>query len=322
MTRLALTLLALTLAAPAFAQSAATYPDRPVHLIVPFPAGSATDIVSRVMAQRLSVKLGQQFVIENRPGASGNLGADVVAKATPDGYTMGLITASTHGVAPALGTKLPYDPIKDFKPIGMIGAAPYVLVLYPGTPAKTIPELVALAKSKPSSLTYGSAGLASLAYLATALFEDDADIKMTHVPYKSTAQSSIDIITGRLDMQFATIGPTLQTIRDGKLRALATTGRKRPASLPDVPTMIESGIKDYDVTLWFAYVAPAGTPDAIVAKLNGAMIEILGEPAVVDSLEKQGMQPEPGPPDAVAARIRGEIDKWRTLIAKTGLQVQ
>jgi tripartite-type tricarboxylate transporter receptor subunit TctC len=322
MTRLALTLLALILAAPAFAQSTATYPNRPVHLIVPFPAGSATDIVSRVMAQRLSVKLGQQFVIENRPGASGNLGVDVVAKAAPDGYTMGLITASTNGVAPALGTKLPYDPTKDFKPIGMIGAAPYVLVLYPGTPAKTIPELVALAKSKPSSLTYGSAGLASLAYLATALFEDDADIKMTHVPYKSTAQSSIDIITGRLDMQFATIGPTLQTIRDGKLRALATTGRKRPASLPDVPTMIESGIKDYDVTLWFAYVAPAGTPDAVVTKLNGAMIEILGEPAVVESLEKQGMQPEPGPPDAVTTRIRGEIDKWRTLIAKTGLQVQ
>jgi tripartite-type tricarboxylate transporter receptor subunit TctC len=235
---------------------------------------------------------------------------------------MGLITASTHGVAPALGTKLPYDPIKDFKPIGMIGAAPYVLVLYPGTPAKTVSELVALAKSKPDGLTYGSAGLASLAYLATALFEDSTDIKMTHVPYKSTAQSSIDIITGRLDMQFATIGPTLQAIGDGKLRALATTGRKRPASLSNVPTMIESGIKDYDVTLWIAYVAPAGTPDAIVTKLNRAMVEILSEPAVIDSLEKQGMQAEAGPPEAVSARIQGEIGKWRALIAKTGLQVQ
>src|SRR6185312_1417261 len=158
MKRIAWALLALAFVTPAVAQTGSGYPDRPVHLIVPFPAGSATDIVSRVMAQRLSVKLGQQFVVENRPGASGNLGADVVAKADPDGYTMGLITASTHGVAPALGTKLPYDPIKDFKPITVIGAAPYALVLYPGTPAKTVSELVALAKSKPGSLNYGSAG--------------------------------------------------------------------------------------------------------------------------------------------------------------------
>jgi tripartite-type tricarboxylate transporter receptor subunit TctC len=322
MKRIALTLLALTLAAPAFAQSAATYPDRPVHLIVPFPAGSATDIVSRVMAQRLSVKLGQQFVVENRPGASGNLGADAVAKAEPDGYTMGLITASTHGVATALGTKLPYDPIKDFKPISLIGAAPYALILYPGIKAKTVAELIALAKAKPGSLSYGSAGLTSLAYLATALFEDDTKIKMTHVPYKSTAQSSIDIMTGRLDMQFATIGPTLQSIRDDKLHALATTGRKRPASLPNVPTMIEAGIKDYDVTLWIAYVAPAGTPDAIVTKLNRAMIEILNEPGVIDNLEKQGFQAEPGPPEAVTAHIHNEIGKWRALIAKTGMKVQ
>jgi len=322
MKRIAWALLALAFVTPAFAQTGSGYPDRPVHLIVPFPAGSATDIVSRVMAQRLSVKLGQQFVMENRPGASGNLGADVVAKADPDGYTMGLITASTHGVAPALGTKLPYDPIKDFKPITVIGAAPYALVLYPGTPAKTVSELVALAKSKPGSLNYGSAGLASLAYLATALFEDDTGIKMTHVPYKSTAQSAIDIMTGRLDMQFATIGPTLQSIRDGKLRALATTGRKRPASLADVPTMIESGVKDYDVSLWIAYVAPAGTPDAVITKLNRAMVEILDEPGVIDNLEKQGFQAEPGPPDAVTARIKSEIEKWRTLIAKTGMQVQ
>jgi tripartite-type tricarboxylate transporter receptor subunit TctC len=322
MTRIALAILALAFTTPAFAQSGANYPDRPVHLIVPFPAGSATDIVSRVMAQRLSVKLGQQFVVENRPGASGSLGADAVARAEPDGYTMGLITASTHGVAPALGTKLPYDPIKDFKPISMIGAAPYVLVLYPGIKAKTVAELVALAKAKPQSLSYGSAGLTSLAYLATALFEDDTKIKMTHVPYKSTAQSSIDIIAGRLNMQFATISPTLQAIRDGQLRALATTGRKRPASLPDVPTMIESGVKDYDVTLWIAYVAPAGTPDAIVTKLNRAMVEILNEPGVVDNLEKQGFQAESGRPEAVTAHIHNEINKWRALIAKTGMQVK
>jgi tripartite-type tricarboxylate transporter receptor subunit TctC len=323
MTRIAFAVLALVAAAaPALAQADANYPDRPVRLIVPFPAGSATDIVSRVMAQKFSTKLGQQFVVENRAGASGNLGADVIAKSAPDGYTMGLITASTHGVAPALGTKLPYDPINDFKPVGMIGAAPYVLVLYPGIPAKSVAELAALAKTKPGKLTYGSAGLASLAHLAAALFTSDVDIDITHVPYKSSAQSSIDIITGRLDMQFATVGPTLENIRDGKLRALATTGRKRVSSLPEVPTMMESGVKDYDVALWLAYVMPAGTPDAIVAKLNRAMADILSEADVIETFAKQGFDPEPGPPDAVTSRIRSETELWRALVAKTGIKVE
>jgi tripartite-type tricarboxylate transporter receptor subunit TctC len=321
MTRFSLMLLALLAAsAPALAQSDANYPDRPVRLIVPFPAGSATDIVSRIMAQKFSTRLGQQFVVENRPGASGSLGADMIAKAAPDGYTMGLITASTHGVAPALGTKLPYDTVNDFKPISMIGAAPYVLVLYPGIPAKSVSELVALAKTKPGKLNYGSAGLASLAHLAAALFANDANIELTHVPYKSSAQSSIDIMTGRLDMQFATVGPTLENIREGKLRALATTGSKRVASLPDVPTMMQAGVKDYDVALWIAYVMPAGTPDAIVAKLNGAMTEILKESDVVENFHKQGFDPEPGPPGAVTARIRNETEKWRALVAKTGIK--
>ncbi len=322
MMRFALALALVATATSALAQSDANYPDRPVRLIVPFPAGSATDIVSRVMAQKFSTKLGQQFVVENRAGASGNLGADVVAKAAPDGYTIGLITASTHGVAPALGTKLPYDPINDFKPVGMIGAAPYVLVLYPGIAAKSVSELTALAKTQPGKLTYGSAGLASLAHLAAALFTSDMGIDITHVPYKSSAQSSIDIIAGRLDMQFATVGPTLANIRDGTLRALATTGKKRVSSLPEVPTMMEAGVKDYDVALWLAYEMPAGTPDAIVGKLNRAMGEILKEPDVIETFAKQGFDPEPGPPDAVTTRIRSETELWRALVAKTGIKVE
>jgi tripartite-type tricarboxylate transporter receptor subunit TctC len=321
MTRLALTILALiATSAPTLSQSDSNYPDRPVRIVVPFPAGSATDIVSRIMAQKFSTKLGQQFVVENRPGASGNLGADVIAKSAPDGYTMGLITASTHGVTPALGTKLPYDTINDFKPVSMIGAAPYVLVLYPGIPAKSVFELVALAKTKPGKLNYGSAGLASLAHLAAALFANDTGIELTHVPYKSSAQSSIDIITGRLDMQFATVGPTLENIRDGKLRALATTGGKRVSSLPDAPTMMEAGVKDYDVALWLAYVMPAGTPDPIITKLNRAMSEILTDPDVVENLQKHGFDPDPGPPDAVTRRIHSETEKWRALVAKTGIK--
>jgi tripartite-type tricarboxylate transporter receptor subunit TctC len=320
MTRVVLTLLALVAASPAFAQGEANYPDRTVRIVVPFPAGSATDIVSRLMAQKFSVKLGQQFIVENRPGASGNLGADIIAKSAPDGTTLGLITASTHGVTPALGTKLPYDSIADFKPVSMIGAASYVLVLYPGIPAKSIAELVALAKTKPGQLNYGSAGLASLAHLAAALFASDTGIELTHVPYKSSAQSAIDIMTGRLDMQFATVGPTLQSIRDGKLRALATSGARRVSSLPEVPTMMEAGVKDYDVTLWIAYVTPAGTPDAIVGKLNRAMNEILKEPDIVESLQKQGFEPEPSTPQAVTSRIKAETEKWRALVAKTGIK--
>ena len=320
MTRIASILLALAAsAATAFAQPAA-YPDRPVRLIVPFPAGSATDTVSRLLAQKFSIRLGQQVVVENRPGASGNIGVDLIAKAAPDGYTVGLITASTHGVAPALGAKLPYDPFKDFKPISMIGAAPYALVLYPGIPVKTVSDLVALAKTKPGQLNYGSAGLASLAHLAAALFESETGIDMTHIPYKSSAQSSIDMITGRLDMQFATVAPTLQNIRDGKLRALATTGRKRVSALPEVPTMIESGVKDYDVALWIAYVTPAGTPDAVVGRLNREMVAILNDPETAEALRKQGFDPDPGPPEAVSARVRSEVEQWRALVAKTGIK--
>ena len=320
MIRLVALLLAIIAApaAPALAQS--DLPDRPMRLIVPFPAGSATDTVSRILMQKLGSRLGQQIVVENRPGASGSIGIDMIAKAAPDGATMGLITASTHGVAPALGNKLPYDPIKDFKPIAMVGAAPYVLVMYPGVPANTVAELVALAKTKPGKLNYGSAGLASVAHLAAALFASETGIELTHVPYKSSAQSSIDMITGRLDMQFATVAPTLQNIRDGKLRALATTGRKRVFVLPDVPTMIESGVKDYDVALWFGYVAPAGTPDAIVARLNRDMTAILSDPETAETLRQQGFEPEPGPPEMLSARIRSETEMWRGLVAKTGIK--
>ena len=203
-----------------------------MRLIVPFPAGSATDIVSRMMAQKLghqarpAVRGGEPPRRERQPRRRH------VAKSAPDGYTIGLITASTHGVTPALGTKLPYDPINDFKPISMVGAAPYVLVLYPGVPAKSVAELVALAKTKPGNLNYGSAGLASLAHLAAALFASDTGIELTHVPYKSSAQSSIDIITGRLDMQFATVGPTLRTSATASCARWPRPERKRVSCCP------------------------------------------------------------------------------------------
>jgi len=287
---------------------------------VPFPAGSSTDIVARILAQRLSARLGQQVVIDNRGGASGNIGADAVAKAAPDGTTIGIATASTHAVAASLSVKLPYDPIKDFAPVGMIGGQPYAFVVYPGLPARDVKELIALAKSKPGTLNYGSAGIASLAHLATALFANMAGIEMTHVPYKSSAQSMTDMITGRLDMQFATIAPSLPNIRAGQLRALVTSGASRSAALPEIPTVAEAVLPGYEAVLWVSIVAPAGTPAAIVARLNREMNEILASPEAKDSLIAQGMEPEPGPPEAVTQRIRTDTEKWRAVVAKAGIK--
>jgi tripartite-type tricarboxylate transporter receptor subunit TctC len=293
------------------------WPDRPIRLIVPFPAGSSTDIVARIVAQKLGPRLGQQVVIDNRAGASGNIGADAVAKAAPDGTTIGIATASTHAVAASLSANLPYDPIKDFAPIGMIGSQPYVLVLYPGLPARNLAELIALAKAKPGTLNYGSAGVASLAHLATALFASMAGIDITHVPYKSSAQSVTDMITGRLDMQFATIAPSLANIRAGQLRALATSGKTRVAALPEVPTVAESGLTGYEAALWVALVAPA-----VLARLNRELNEILAAADGKEALVAQGMEGEPGPPAVVSERIRSDIQKWRQVAAKAGIRAE
>jgi tripartite-type tricarboxylate transporter receptor subunit TctC len=265
-------------------------------------------------------RLGQPVVVDNRVGASGNIGADAIAKAAPDGYTIGIVTSSTHAVAVSLSSKLPYDPLKDFTPISMLANSPYVLVLYPGVPAKDIKELVALAKAKPGTLNYGSAGPASLAHLAGALFATLSDIQLTHVPYKSSAQSAVDLISGRLEMQFATIAPTLANIRANQLRALAVTGRKRSDALPDLPTMDEAGVKGYEATLWFALVAPAGLPAAIAAKLNRETLDILNSAEMKEALSQQGLVPDASTPDALAAQIRGDIVKWRDVIAKAGIK--
>jgi len=296
------------------------WPERPIRLVVPFPAGSSTDIIARIVAQKLSHRLGQQIVIENRAGASGNIGADAVAKAAPDGYTIGIATASTHAVAASLSTNLPYDPIKDFAPVAMIGSQPYVLVLQPALPARNLAELIALAKAKPGTLNYGSAGVASLAHLASALFASMAGVNIVHVPYKSSSQSMTDIITGRLDMQFATIAPSLPNIRAGQLRALATSGKTRVAALPELPTVAEAGLAGYEAALWVSLVMPAATPPTMIARLNREANDILKSTEGTEALVAQGMAAEPGPPEALTERIRGDIEKWRGVAVKAGIR--
>jgi tripartite-type tricarboxylate transporter receptor subunit TctC len=264
--------------------------------------------------------LGQQVVIENRPGASGNIGAEVVAKAAPDGYTIGIATASTHAVAASLSAALPYDPVKDFAPIGMIGGQPYVLVVHPALAVNTLTDLIGLAKAKPRALNYGSAGVASLAHLASALFAKMAGVEIVHVPYKSSSQSMADMITGRLDMQLATVAPSLPNIRAHQLRAVATSGRERVPVLPEVPTIAESGLAGYEAVLWIALVAPAGTTPAIVTRLNSELNGVLGSRNAKEALDAQGVQSEPGQPSAVTERIRADTEKWRAVVAQIGIR--
>jgi tripartite-type tricarboxylate transporter receptor subunit TctC len=315
-TRLSLIGLALILTATtgfAFAQDGdAQWPTRPVHFIVPFPAGSATDTIARIVAQKLGSELGQPFVIDNRAGASGEIGTLTVAHAAPDGYTIGLATSSTLGVA-ARNPQLSYNPLSDFAPVSMIGASPYVLSVYPGLPANNVADLIALAKAKPRALNYASAGPESLAHIAGTLFARLAGLELTEVPYGSSNQAILDLTEGRIEIQFGTLAPTLGQIRANKVRALAVTGTARTDSLPDVPTLQEAGLHGYDVTLWMAIVMPAASPAAIVAKLNRSMADVLAAQDVVGALKAQGMEAGYTTPEALRERIRTEIAKWTAL---------
>ena len=307
----------------AFAQVPDTmWPTRPVRFMVPFPAGSSTDVVARIVGNMLSLRLGAQFVIDNRVGASGILGSEAVARAAPDGYTIGLASASTHTLAPSLSAKLSYDPVKDFAPVSMIGSSPYVMVTYPGLGANSVQDFIALAKAKPGALTYGSAGPASLAHLAGVLFANAAGAQIIHVPYKSTAQSVTDLITGRLDMQFATIAPTLPLIRSGQLRALAVTGEKRSGTMSELPTVAETGFPGYEASLWMGIVMPPATPAGIIARLNRTLIEVLATKDAKDALTAQGFDTQTSTPEALRARIASDIQRWRTVIAAAGIQAE
>ena len=323
MHRLALVLLALGLAMPgAAAQGDANWPDKPIRVVVPFPAGSLTDITMRILQQQIGSRLGQQLVIDNRSGASGNIGADALAKSPGDGYNFGLATNSTHAVATALNPRLPYDPIKDFALISLIGDSPYVLITSPNLPANSVQELIALAKAKPGALNYASAGPTSLAHLAGALFAQMAGVKITEVPYRSSAQSVLDTSEGRIEMQFGTMAPVLPQVRAGKVKALAVTSLKRSDALPDVPTLAESGLPGYEASLWLAVVAPAATPSAIVARMGRELKEVLAQPDVIEAFKAQGIEALVSTPEELRARIERDIAKWRKLAQETGISMQ
>jgi tripartite-type tricarboxylate transporter receptor subunit TctC len=297
-------------AAPARAE----WPERPIKLIVPFTAGSSSDTIARVVAAKMSDTLGQQIVVENRVGGSTIIGTDMVAKSAPDGYTLELANTTTHAASAAMNANLPFDPVKDFDPVAMIGSSPFVLIAAPQGQAKTLAKIVKLAKAKPGTLSYASAGTGTLAHLAGELFKHKAGVEITHIPYKGSAQSMIDLMQGRIDLSVSTIPPTLQHIREGKLLGLAVMAEKRNPSLPDTPTVAEAGVPGCEAALWSAIVVPHGVPAPIVKRLNEAVLAAVAAPEIQKALSVQGVDPEPGPPQAVAARIAADVVKWRDVV--------
>lgn len=311
-------LLSLFAACPVAAQSG-NWPDHPIRLVVPFPPGSSSDIVARIVAQGLSGKLGQPVVVENRPGASTALGGEYVAHSPPDGYTLGLVNTSST-ITQSLNPAQSFDVVKDFAPISMLGASPFVLASYPGVPVQTTQELIALAKAEPGKHTFAEAGQATLANLAGVLFTKLADVQITAVAYRGTEQEVPDLIAGRVDTAFVTIPPTLSLIQQGRVRALGVTGTNRSPALPDVPTIAEAGLSGYEAVLWQAINAPAGTPTPIVTKVNIAISALLAEPDTIAAMNKVGVEVQASTPQQLGERVAADLKKWHDVIAAAGIK--
>jgi tripartite-type tricarboxylate transporter receptor subunit TctC len=321
---MALALAGMASAPRLFAQSdpAADYPSHPIHVIVPFAPGGGTDIVARVIGQKLGEAWKQPVVIENKAGGNGTIGAAYVAKSPPDGYTLSMITAS-HSVNVTLqGAKHPYDLLKDFAPISQVTTQPYYLVVNPKLPVRSVKELIDLARSKPGKLTYGSSGVGGTSHLSGALFCSLANIDMTHVPYRGGEPAMADVISGQIDMLFSTRLQSRGFVEQGQLRALAVTTAKRSPATPELPTMEEAGVPGYVVAGWYGVLAPAGTPPAIVNKLNREIVRIVHLPDVAEKMATDGSEPVGSSPAQFAAHIKSEVEKWRDLIHKTGIKTE
>jgi len=302
--------------------AAAEYPELPIRIVVPFAAGGGTDVMARMFGQKLSEAWRVPVLVDNRPGAGGTIGSTGVARAAPDGYTLLLGSISTHAISPGLYAKLAYDPVKDFQPVARAGTTPFVMTVHPAVPANTIAELIALARANPKKLDFASSGNGTTSHLCGALFTQLADIEMTHIPYKANAPGLTDLLGGRVTFMFDNIIAMQPHIRAGKLRALAVTGPERVASLPNVPTMIEAGLPAYEVTGWFGFWAPAGTPRAIVAKLNAELARIMRDADVKARAEDQGVDfSKPQSADEFSGFVQAELVKWRKIIKDAGAKL-
>ena len=297
------------------------YPNHPIRLVVPFPAGGTTDILARDAAPKLTEVLGQPVVVDNRPGAGGNIGADLVAKSQPDGYTLLVGTVGTHAINPSLYAKMPYDHVKDFAPVVLVAGVPNVLVVNPSLPVNSVADLIKLAKSKPGSVNFASSGNGTSIHLSGELFKTMAGVDMTHVPYKGSAPALIDLVSGQVQVMFDNLPSSLPQIKAGKLRAIAVTSLKRSPALPDVPTISESGLPGFEASSWFGLLAPAGTPPAVVTRLNAEVNKWLQSPEGREQLLAQGAQAAGGTPEQFVAHIRAETDKWAKVVKASGAKV-
>jgi tripartite-type tricarboxylate transporter receptor subunit TctC len=316
--RAALAVLLTVCVSGAWAQA---YPTKPIRLVVPFPAGGTTDILAREVGQRLSVTLGQPVVIDNRPGAAGNIGADLVAKSAADGYTLLMGTVGTHAINASLYAKMPYDHVKDFAPVILVAGVPNVLEVNPALPVNSVADLIKLAKAKPGQINFASSGSGTSIHLSGELFKTMAGVDMTHVPYKGSAPAITDLIGGQVQVMFDNLPSSLQHIKAGKLRAIAVTSAKRAPALPDVPTIAESGLPGFEASSWFGIVAPAGTPPAVIARINTDVNQWLQSSEAKEKLLAQGAIPTGGSPEQFATHIRAETDKWAKVVKASGAKV-
>jgi tripartite-type tricarboxylate transporter receptor subunit TctC len=304
----------------AAAASAQAYPSKPIHVVVPFAPGGGTDVLTRIVAQQLSEQLKQQVVVENKPGAGGAIGGAMVAKAPADGYTL-YVGSNATSMLPGLYKNLDFDPVGDFKPVALIGQSPFLLIVNNKVAARTLPELLSLAKARPGTLTYGSAGNGSVNHVGMELFKSMAGVNLLHVPYRGSSAALADVIGGNLTMMLDTFVSSTQHVKAGTVRALAVTSPKRSSLAPDVPTADEQGVKGYDVTVWYGFVAPKGTPDAIVQKLNAEMQKALSSPAVRERYAKLGAEPVLISPEDFQKMWVAEEKKWTGVIKASNIRV-
>ena len=310
-------LLAAVFALPLFAQ---TYPAKPIRLVLPYPPGGGTDIIARPLTQLMSANMGQQLVVENRGGAGGNVGMDHVAKSPPDGYTLVFAITAQLAVNPSLYPKLPYDLLRDFAPISLLGIAPYVLTVHPTLPVKSVKELVALARARPGTLTFGSAGNGSGAHLAGAMLNALAGVQTVHVPYKGGGPAMIDLVAGQLQLSYLTFTSSNSFIRNGRLRALGVTTVRRSAALPDLPAIAEV-VPGYDSAVWYGVLAPAGTPSDIIARLNREFLVVLKNAELRQRLSAEAFEAIGTPPEELGTYMKSEIARWAKLVKATGTKI-
>jgi tripartite-type tricarboxylate transporter receptor subunit TctC len=296
----------------------ASYPEKTIHMVVGFPSGSAPDAVARLLGQKLAEALGKPVVVENIPGAAANIAAERIAKAAPDGYTLGLLGQSIV-VNPSL-YQLKYDPVKDFAPVSQVAVSPYILIVHNAVPAKSVGELVALAKARPGELTFASGGSGSATHIAAELFKSAAGLDLRHIPYKGVVAAIPDVIGGRVTMMFSPIVGILPLAREGKLRALAVTGSKRSPAAAEFPTIAESGYPAFEFTIWYGLIAPAGTPEPVVRRLNLETVRALARPDLRDKLATLGLEEIGSSPESFAATIKSDIQKWANVIKKLGIK--